>query len=75
MGFEIWPMAILVIFWSYFGDRMPNLGMIDFKLSLYIKVKVNDWQNKFEVHISKYLAEMAMNWHKIGQIVRMEQDN
>ena len=28
---------------------MTNLGLIDFKLGLYIKVNVNDGQNKFEV--------------------------
>ena len=55
-------MAILVIF----GDRMTNLGLIDFKLSLYIKVNVNTGQNKFEVHFSKCLDKMAINWHKIG---------
>ena len=38
-------------FWSIFGDRMANLGLIDFKISMYIKVNVNTWQNKFEVHI------------------------
>ena len=32
---------------------MANLGLIDFKLGLYIKVNVNEGQNKFEVHISK----------------------
>ena len=32
---------------------MANLGLIDFKLGLYIKVNVNAGQNKFEVHISK----------------------
>ena len=31
-------MATLVSFWNYlFGDRMANLGLIDFKLGLYIK--------------------------------------
>ena len=30
---------------------MANLGLIDFKIGLYIKVNVNDRQNKFEVHI------------------------
>ena len=30
---------------------MANLGLSDFKLGLYIKVNVNTWQNKFEVHI------------------------
>ena len=56
-------MAILVIF----GDERANFGPIDFKIGLYIKVNVNDRQNKFEVHISKHLAKMAINWHKIGQ--------
>ena len=37
----------------FFLDRMANLGLIDFKLDLYIKVDVNTGQNKFEVHISK----------------------
>ena len=40
---------------------MSNLGMIDFQLGFYIKVNVN----RFEVHISKHLAKMAINWHKI----------
>ena len=61
-------MAILLLFWSYFGDRMSNLGLIDFKLGLYIKVNVKDRQTKFEVHISKQLAKIANNWHKIGQM-------
>ena len=30
---------------------MGNLGLIDFKISLYIKINVNAGQNKFEVHI------------------------
>ena len=47
---------------------MANLGLIDFKLGLYIKVNVNVRQNKFKVHISKHLATMAINWHKIGQM-------
>ena len=55
-------MATLVSFWSFLGDRMANLGLIDLKLGLY--TKVNDGQNKLEVHISKHLAKMAMNWQK-----------
>ena len=47
---------------------MINLGLIDFIIGLYIKVNVNGGQNKFEVHISKHLAKMAINWHKIGQM-------
>ena len=41
-------------FLEFFGDRIANLGLIDFKLGLHIKVNVNDWQNKFEVHISNH---------------------
>ena len=33
------------------GDIMANLGLIDFKIGLYIKLNVNAGQNKFEVHI------------------------
>ena len=47
---------------------MAKLGLIDFKLDLYIKVNVNTGQNKFEVHISKHLAKIAINWHEIGQM-------
>ena len=53
-------------FLEFFWDRMANLDLIDFKLGLYIKVNVNDGQNKFEVHISKNLTKIAINWHKIG---------
>ena len=37
--------------WSIFWDRMANLGLIDFKIGLYIKVNVNEGRNKFEVHV------------------------
>ena len=60
-------MATLVSFWSLFGDRMADLGLIDSKLGLYIKINVNTGQNKFEVHISKNVAKMAILWPKIGQ--------
>ena len=30
---------------------MANLGLIDFKIGLYIKVNVNAGKNKFEVNI------------------------
>ena len=40
---------------------MDNLGLIDFKLGLYIKVIVNTGENTFEVHISKNVARMAQN--------------
>ena len=51
---EFWVMAILVIFWSIFGDRMANCGLIDFTIGLYIKVNVTAEQNKFEVHIYQF---------------------
>ena len=35
---------VLVSFWSFFVDRMDNLGLIDIKLGLYIKVNVNTGQ-------------------------------
>ena len=38
-------------FLEFFGDRMSYLGLIDFDLGLYIKVNVNEAQNKLEVHI------------------------
>ena len=53
MGF--WDMAIIVIF----GERMTNLGLIDFKIGLYIKVNVNAGQNRFEVLIYQF----AQNGH------------
>ena len=55
-------------FLDFFVVKMADLGLIDFKLGLYIRVNVIDGQNKFEVHISKHLAKMAINWHKIGQM-------
>ena len=61
-------MATLVSFWSILEDRMANLGLIDFKLGLYIKVNVNTGNNKFEVHLLKHMAKMDINWHKIGQM-------
>ena len=60
-------MATLVSFWSFIGDRMADLGLIDSKRGLYIKSDVNNGQNKFEVHISKNVAKMAILWPKIGQ--------
>ena len=60
-------MATLVSFWSLFGNRIANLGLIDSKLGSYIKINVNNGQNKFEVHISKTVAKMAILWPKIGQ--------
>ena len=42
---------------------MANLGLIDFKIGLHIKVNVNAGQNKFEVHIYQF----AQNGHKLAQ--------
>ena len=55
-------MVTLVSFWSFFGDRMANLGLIDLKLGLYIKVNVNTRQIKYEVHISNHWSF----WPSIG---------
>ena len=60
-------MATLVSFWSLFWDRMADLGLIDSKLGLYIKINVNNGQNKCKVHISINVAKMAILWPKIGQ--------
>ena len=61
-------MAILVVFWRFLGAHMANLRPIDFKFGLPIIIKVNDGQNKFEVHISKNSAKIASFWPKIGQL-------
>ena len=55
-------------FLDFFGIEWPilNLGLIDIKLGLYIKVNVNAGQIKFKVHISKNVAKMAVLWLKIG---------
>ena len=47
---------------------MANLGPINFKIDLFIKVNVNDGQIKFGVHILEHLTKMAINWHIIGQM-------
>ena len=67
-------MGTLVSFWSILEDIIANLGLIDFKLGLYIKVNVNAGQNKCKFHISKHLAKMAINWHKIGQMPLLVQN-
>ena len=52
-------MATLVIFWSIFGDRMTNLGLIDFKIGLYIKVNVNAGQNGHQLAQNRPDATLA----------------
>ena len=59
---KLWPCEARTPKW-----RWPILDLIDFKLGLYIKVNVNNGQNKFEVHISKNVAKMAILWPKLGQ--------
>ena len=52
-------MAILMIFWSIFGDRMANLGLIDFKIGLYIKVNVTAGQNCYQLAQNRPDATLA----------------
>ena len=60
-------MATLVSFWSFFWDKMAKFGSDRLQnWFVYIKVNVNAGQNKFEVHISKNVAKMAVLWPKIG---------
>ena len=33
----------------YFGDIMANLGLIDFKIGMYIEVNIHIWQNNFDI--------------------------
>ena len=42
-------------FLEFFGDRMANLGLIDFKLGLYIKLNVNNnqWQNLSRLTVAR----------------------
>ena len=48
---------------------MANLGPIDLKIDLYIKINVKEGQKKFEVHNSEHLVKKSINWHIIGQIL------
>ena len=50
-------------FWSYFEDRMANLGLIDFKLCLYIKINVNAGQK----NRCSYLKTFGQNGHQLAQ--------
>ena len=60
-------MAIIVINWSIFEDRMANLGLIDFKIGLHIQVNENVGKTNLK-SISTNFPKMAINWHKIGQM-------
>ena len=45
------------------NDRMANLGLIEFKIGLYIKVNVTAGLNKFEVHI----YQIVQNGYQLAQ--------
>ena len=40
---------------------MANLGLVDFKIGLYLKVNVNVGQNKFKVNILRISHQLAQN--------------
>ena len=42
---------------------MDNLGLIDFKIGLYIKVTVNTGHKKIEVHIKQF----GQNGHQLAK--------
>ena len=48
---------------------MANLGLIDFKIGLYIKVNVTAGQNKFEVHIYQFGERSHMTSARFWQIL------
>ena len=56
-----------VLRYGHFCVKVVNLGPMDFQLGLPLNIKKNEGQNKFEVHISKNVAKMAIFWPKIGQ--------
>ena len=55
-------MATLVSFWSLFGDRIADLGLIDSKLGLYIKINVN----KDKTHLKFISQKMWPKWPSYG---------
>ena len=55
-GFEIWPLL------EFYWDRMANLGLIDFKLDLYIKVNVNAGQTS----LKSISQKMSPKWPTYG---------
>ena len=48
-------------FLEFFEDRMANLGLIDFKLGLYIKVNVN-------TNLKFISLTISQNGHQLAQI-------
>ena len=51
-------LAIIVIFWSIFEDRMANLGLIDFKIGLYINVNVNTSRANFGIWPPNFFEDL-----------------
>ena len=50
-----------------FGDRIANLGVIDFKIGLHIKVNVNGAKQMWSSYLSYHLAKLAIDWSSIGK--------
>ena len=61
-------MAILVIFWGFFGLKMAKITSIGLKIGLPIDCDLNDGQNKNQTHISEIMAKIPNIWPKIGQL-------
>ena len=56
-------MATLVSFCIFLGIEWPILGLIDYKLCLYIKVNINAGQKKF-----KFISlTIGQNGHQLAQ--------
>ena len=55
-------MATLVSFWSIFGDKMANLGLIDFKIGMSKLMKILGKTNLQS--ICNNLAKMAIFGHE-----------
>ena len=50
-------------FLDFFGDRMANFGLIDFKLGLYIKINVNGGKTDL-----KFISQKVWpKWTSIAQ--------
>ena len=61
-------MAILVVFWGFFGHKVANKGPFGLKIGLPIIFDLNDGQNKNKVHTFKVVAKIPIIWPKIGQV-------
>ena len=58
-------MDTLVSFWSFFGDRMANSDLIEFKLGLYIKVNVN--AHAGQTNLKFISLTIGQNGHQLAQ--------